>query len=321
MLSFSSKCDVMNYKLITPQYQLDRLKLRISAHAAYKRALKLNMTKMFMDFVKSRVVDFRQNIILSIFGETGTGKSYVGWRLGEYVQWLVMTYLNINLEFDERSVHLDLASQLANLKYAKPFSVNITDEQTDFYGTGSLYVVSSMENIEATCRKVPLNFICCSPRVRTHFHNYVLETFMVEWPKQRKVVGEEGYIPHGRTYCFVYSPESKKYIIPMGYIIINHPTKLDALIRYEKKKDNYMEKIITGESISVEEIRQEHISEFFKHEMYTSNPNLFLGRSGRPVKSKIKILLNKVIPGGAPNTFRNEIATEIQMIIESKTTN
>jgi len=283
-------------------------------HPIYKRALKVNMTKLFLDYIQSRVVDFRQNAIISIFGETGTGKSYVGWRIGEYIEHIVQKYLGIYVPFTDSNVHLDLAEQLSYLKNAKICDTHMLDEQTDFYGTASVYVISTMQNIEMTARKKQVNLIFCSPCVRTHYHNYVLETFLVKWPKQRVTVNDEGYIPLGKTYCFVYSAESKNYLDPLGYITVSHPEKLQQLKNYEKKKDEYIEKVLKGEPISIEEMRQGYINDFFNHPIYKSNPDIFR------FKNKIIILLNKIMPGGAPNTFKKEIADEIKLLIETNST-
>ena len=64
----------MEYKLITPKYQRYKLKIRCKYHPIYERALKVNFTPLFKDFLISRLTKFLQNFILSIFGEPGTGK-------------------------------------------------------------------------------------------------------------------------------------------------------------------------------------------------------------------------------------------------------
>jgi len=293
----------MNVKLTTPRYQKYRLAVRCKFHPVYRKALQINYTPIFVDFLDSRLRKFLQNAILSIFGEPGSGKSYVGWSVAECMTKILSKYYNTS--FTEDNVYLDIAELSERLQHAKKGEVYMLDEQTDFFGTGSQFVLSTLQNIEMTCRKHQINLIYCAPCVRTHYHNLVLETFLCKWPEQRKTVCEEGYIPFGKTFCFVYGQESKNYLDPLGYIVVNHPKNLEALRAYEKKKDKYIKRALKGDSINLTSIRERIIDEFYESGYAEAC------RSKKDIKVAIKML--GILPDGAPNTFLDEIAHQIKM--------
>jgi len=179
------------------------------------------------------------------------------------------------------------------------------DEQADFFGTGTTYVLTTLQNIEMTCRKNQINLIYCAPCVRTHYHNYVLETFMCKWPEQRRTVTEKGYIPFGKTFSFVYGQQSKNYLDPQGYIVTNHPKNLEALIRYEKKKDTYNKRVQGGDAINIKAIKERIISEY-RNSKYAPSCE-----TKKDIRMAIKLL--GILPDGAPNTLLEDISHQIWM--------
>ena len=291
-------------EFIIPDYQKHRLKIKLQAHPIYKRALRFNYAPLFMNFVESRLGNWLQNVIISIFGEPGMGKSYVGWTIGEIMTNILVKFYP-NVIFDETHVYLDLAELEERLKTAQKGETFMLDEQTDFYGTGSNFVIATLGNIEMTCRKNQINLIYCAPCVRTHYHNLVLETFMSRWPIQRCTVREKGYIPEGQTLCFVYGQQSKTFFDPLGMMKVNHPKNLEALRKYELNKDEYMARVLQGDSINISGVRNKIIAKFMESE--------YVDRcfSKKDIRMALKIL--KIVPDGAPNTFLDDIAHQIIM--------
>jgi hypothetical protein len=293
------------YELYTPEYQLHRLKLRFKVSPAFKKAVSENITPIIINFIESRVITYLQNVIISIFGETGLGKSYVAISLCELICKLRESHgFKTGTEWSDDHIHFDISELLDRLKYAKPGESFILDEQTTFFGTGSQYVIEQLGNIEMTCRKRQVNFFFCSPVVRTHYHNYVFEPYLTRWPKQRCTVLDKEYIPYGKTICFVYSNTSKKYLDPIGHVVVNHPKNLKVLRKYEKRKDKYIKEVLKGESINIERMIQD-ITEKFLNSEYKN-----IVRYKKEVK---RILRKHFVPGGMPNTMIDEIATEIMM--------
>lgn len=231
----------------------------------------------------------------------------MAWTIGELLAKLLSKFYPY-VDFTDDNVFLDLAELNERLKVARPGETFVLDEQTEFYGIGSLWFVTTLQNIEMTCRKNQINFIYCSPMIRTHYHNLVLETFLNRWPEQRCTVKDEGYIPFGKTFCFVYSQQSKNYLDPMGHVTVNHPRNLEALRRYEDKKDEYIKRVLKGEAISMSKTK-EAIIKAFRSSRYSHLV------TKKDITTALKILKDKdgnsIIPDGTPNTFINEIADRI----------
>ena len=297
-MKYNAEIDYAKIVLHTPKYQLYKLKIRLRTWPIYKRALRLNVVPVIKEFIQSRCIDYKQNVIISIFGETGTGKSYIAFVLCEYISTLN------GVPFSHKNIYIDLAELKEALKDAMPGESYVLDEQTDVFGEGSGYTIAAVKNIEMTCRKRQINFFFCSPMVRTHYHNYILESFMIRWPKQNKTVQDKGYIPFGYTYAFAYQAGSTSYLDPIGFIKTGHPKGLPYLVKYEKYKDKKIDNYLEGGTIDLETIKEKYVLKFLNDPIADSCLT----------KDEIKEGLLKVLPKGLPTKMTDSLVTRVKMV-------
>lgn len=300
----------MEYQLHTPKYQLLRLKIRFKLSEYFRFALKNNVTPMVCDFVKNRCINYKQNVIISIFGETGFGKSYVAFRMCEYIKKLQKKYLNRNIPFDENHIFIDMSEMNDFLQTKIDEEIDMTgwsfvlDEQAEMYGMGSHFEIGKLKNIEMTCRKKQINLFYCSPMVRTHYHNYILECFLTRWVKQNMTVNDKGYIPYGKTYVYVYPHDVGSFTRPLGYMILNHPEGVDYIQRYEKYKDTKIDSYLGGATLDMETIKKKVVTKYFEQPFAQNLTSV----------GDISEALTSILPSGTSITFLKSIAQRIKLI-------
>jgi len=200
----------------------------------YQKALRRCYNKKFFGWIQDRL-KHGANVILSITGFTGSGKSMTGLRIAE-------KYMNFNdvenLQFDNTALlgriqkifHFidpkkDVLKQV--FEYIKKHGVVtfIKDEQRgiEAYGIGARREIDALASIEEIVRKFQVNFIYISPELRLHEHHYYL-----------KVIARNDKLM--RNLAIVHSADG----IPLGYIEVGFPENKKMVEAYEERKAKFI---------------------------------------------------------------------------------
>ena len=211
----------------------------------YSLMTKKNINQLFISHVKFRF-SHKANMILSVIGQTGTGKSYASIALG-----LVFSHL-LNSAFTHRNIEFDINRIIDMLAEVKTRNTLIMDEQAEEFGAGSGRTKMEMRNVEETFRKRQVNFIYNSPTLRTHSHQFVLETYGIDYKRQI-----------ARLLVYQTYPG-----IPLGYITLGLPPK-SILSGYEKKKDEFL-KMVEERKSSLQKYKNKIVKELLEDDKYLS---------------------------------------------------
>lgn len=197
---------------------------------AYAEALKKNLTPKFADRMKV-IANSKQNFILSSFGTQGSGKSYQ--MLFLYEKFNAYKKMKINLDNCTFVIN-DLLDVVAKLAKGETF---ILDEQVHTSGYGSNIERMILENIEMTVRQDRLSFFFLAPKYIGHNFHYFLETWQMgsdqPWDFNKSIYDQWKYT---RSILF----DHRQHML--GYIVTGKPTDEDFLVKYEKKKNQYISK-------------------------------------------------------------------------------
>lgn len=240
----------------------------------YKRdAIKSDMKPSLMVRV-NRLKSDGMNIIVSVAGETGVGKSTTAWVFGE---WILTVYRE---EMKAYRMMFDDGELLEMMEESDLGDVYIKDEQVDTYGPGSNQMSSQLQNIEMTVRKGEVSLIYCSPDVKMHSHHYIFEPVLklwncklFPWIKNRNQVFSWVYkttgawnkqapmgflltgLPRGTSINEKAKTHRKKIIFPLEYK------------KYLKNKDEFIAKVKRGDVSSGSSfIEDKTAEEFIKNE-------------------------------------------------------
>ena len=164
--------------------------------------------------------DAGRNSIISVYGPTGSGKS---WDMLSLMDVLAYIY---GKKPDPDNVSFEVNRMIGRLKDVKEKNTLSMDEQIATFGPGSMSALKELQNIEETMRKRQINMIYCSPTARQHEHHYKLRTFGID--KDHKIAKLLVYVGNDS--------------LPIGYITLAAPPK--SLVEpYERKKDKFLDMV------------------------------------------------------------------------------
>jgi len=165
-----------------------------------------------------------RNAIISIYGPTGSGKSYSGIQIANIIQKLYKKQFNTN------NICYSSDELMKAAREAKQQDTLLFDEQSigGGFGSGSGRSISELQMLEETIRKKQINLIFISPELKTHNHNFILRTWGIN--RERK-----------RSKLIVSTPKNDI----LGYIIVKMPPK-QIIKEYEIKKDNFLNNFLEG---------------------------------------------------------------------------
>ncbi len=219
----------IHYKPYINSMYIEKLQLRLVNDKSFIRVFKNNITDQFIDELKDIVNPntlFTQNSILSVHGLTGTGKSTFSISL---VKSLVPDRFSVdNICFFDSEI-LELAQKLPRDSFI------IRDEGVDkaIFGVGSRRTEGQLNVLVETCRKAGLSVIFIEPRFKDNeMVKYYLETIDIDIENRLTRVG-------------VIDVHSKKFIGAIYIKILDDDDPL--MISYEKKKDDFIEKMKKGD--------------------------------------------------------------------------
>ncbi|MEM5785127.1 MAG: hypothetical protein QW469_01135 [Candidatus Aenigmatarchaeota archaeon] len=158
------------------------------------------------------------NIVISVYGDQGTGKSYSAIRLAE-------KFLNLKSADTICFSNTELLNKLKEYENKTDDMVVtfIKDEQEREYGVGSSREASDIQAIEHTCRVLKINLIFISIFVKLHNNNFIL----------RPIARNETL---KRNLLIVYNKDQ----IPLGYVELGFPENKKLIQEYERRKREYV---------------------------------------------------------------------------------
>lgn len=221
-LAEESEWDKLPISTLALQTEIERARLtNIDLYNAFGR----NITDFFLKELEGRIAE-TQNVIMSLYGDQGKGKSY----LGSYLMHVLCQIANTTPNID--NVCFTATDLLLSMKHADINDVFILDEQPQFRGRGSLRESEALENIQEVVRKKQIHMMFISPDLEDRNHFFVLRPIWVFKKKKRTV---------SIFYKKFRYPEAG--LKPMGYVV----TKLapeSFLKKYERKKDLFINQML-----------------------------------------------------------------------------
>jgi len=186
--------------------QLELLAFRRALHMRenifYLKAWKNNLTVKLDNEIITRMNN-GLNWIIEIVGETGSGKSEVGFNINFKCQ-KALKYKE--LVKDNYAFSYTEATTLAQ-KYDNRWTIQVDEQVRNNFGQGAKRELSALQDLEDTQRADQLNFIFVSPTSRP-FHtslHYIIRTWWIDYEKKI-------------NYCLVFEPDDIKLQRPLGYI-------------------------------------------------------------------------------------------------------
>lgn len=180
--------------------------MKCKEDASYGQAIKLNMTPMFFNSLKERIVNDKLNAVISIYGPTGSGKSMAGGYIQEFISKLT------GVSITEKNIFFSATEAISDIEDAQAGSVFLSDEQPFQMGVGSRRESTELRNLEEIAiRKERINIVFCSPTLRDHSHHFILET----WAKNRETF---------ETFHILHDPHDI-FLRPRGFVITGKPSE------------------------------------------------------------------------------------------------
>lgn len=201
-------------------------KREIEEDGEIKRVLrdnKYNLTNLFFRDLQWRMKN-EKNVIIVIYGKTGTGKSSMAQRIAMELHRYLPRQIRRNAKLDVSNIAFTRDQLLGRLENSEEGETVIYDEdREESYGMGSQREREQMKRIEQSVRAESINFIFCSPRPRDHEQHYTIRAFDVEYHRKinRGIIyfTQEKYWrrPVGTLYlrkCFYdgYMKKKKKFV-------------------------------------------------------------------------------------------------------------
>jgi hypothetical protein len=174
----------------------------------------------------------RDNLIVSIFGSQGTGKSYVAL----YTLEKMAKFMNKPVNLDNVFFTLDDLS--IGVERVGRNEVLVLDEQIETSGQGSSAERKGLVNIERVVRQHKLNFFFLAPEHIRHTYHYYLRVWQPGAFKPfnpNKTVEEQWEL----SRSVIYNVDNH----PFGWIITAKPTNIKFLEAYEKKKSEFIDRV------------------------------------------------------------------------------
>jgi hypothetical protein len=218
----------INYKPYVDDMYLERLKARLSTDCTFIRVFQKNLTDQFFSHLRNIVdptIKHEQNFIISLSGQTGTGKSMAVISLAKLIYSLKFSYKNVCF-FDSKI--LELAPTLPR------DSIIIRDENPAkaVYGAGSQRIEMDLVVLSETVRKFGLSLIFVEPTER--------QMDIVKWYLETVDIDYDNRI----TRLAVKDPHTKTFLGAI-YVRAVEATDVDW-IEYNKIKDAFIEDVKKG---------------------------------------------------------------------------
>lgn len=184
-----------------------------------KIASKINANPILLQEIKRAASG--KNIICSIFGGTGEGKTMSSYSLSSVIQKIFLKKTDWDTIIEKTCFEDDQIGEA--MKDAERGDIIIRDEQEKSVGPGSGAMSDKVKAFERTMRKRQINFVFNSPHLVHHEHHFILKTF-----------GED---EKNRIYRLMLYTASE---IPIGYITLRWIPE-EIYTAYMKKNSEWLD--------------------------------------------------------------------------------
>lgn len=227
----------------------------------YRTALKKDLTPKFSQRLKIIGKSSKQNLIVSTFGPQGYGKSFVNlYAIEKYSEYRKQPFTLDHVAF----TITELNSLIEGLEHGAIFML---DEQIHTKGYGSRVEMEILENAEMTVRQHGLSFFFLAPKFIQHNFHYILETWCrgseQPWDFENKTLEEQWKWTKSILY------DHREHMI--GYIVTGTPSDTELLKAYDKKKDEFIDKVRKGKGSDRYLIIKQEAADLLADEAFVDN--------------------------------------------------
>jgi len=219
----------------------------IKINPEYRHALKIEKTDIYRADIVYRMTH-HDNVIISYYGETGSGKSLAATRTGEEIKAIAKELMDV-----ENKVWICFLAQsvLDAVDNCESHDVILLDERVPEFGYGAGREVAQLGNIEATIRKRQIHLLYVYPERQRHFHKMVVQMWDID---------EGNEVSRG----ILEDPASFTYLsVPYGYVLFNKPS-LELITEYNEKKDDFLRKTKSRDFSEREDMQRRYAEEIIK---------------------------------------------------------
>lgn len=249
-------------------------------------ALNNDITDMFLCDLKFRLKN-QKNIIITVWGDTGSGKSTVAQFLGKYLTdhippenlKRIQKEFGRTPKFTADNICFTRSELLKKVEKSTPHETFLFDEDNDVrYGIGAGREQEQMERLNKVVRAEQNNFIFCNPEQTNRQQHFTLQAFDID-------------PDHKRNRSIVYDRQRNQ----LGYttdILGTIITPYYEIPDYHKKKTKYIRAVKarnSGQRSKEYEQVAEEILEKYGEKLFTDSGNFKSGIS----KTVIELLIEK----------------------------
>lgn len=222
-------------ELYVDKLQEEEFVSRIRMNSSFSLCFTNNITDKFMENYRNR-----DSGVYWVYGSTGSGKSSLAIALAVDKQRNFNGSKQIVMTNDE----------LKNVVYSsKEGDVFIRDETVKDFGEGSGQMISTIQDLTETLRQRQNSFFLLSPVIKGQpFVHYYLEVLQCNVPLDAKSMKK--YIGAGNTELFFRVGVQDKNLHYLGYILVSVEVNSHVWVDYQKKKNDFLEKMASGERTS-----------------------------------------------------------------------
>lgn len=213
----------MEYKPYRNELYKFRMLQRLKTNKSFRNIFRYDLTELFNDYLNSVVnnPNFMTNTIISIYGETGSGKSLCGFTLGK----------NNFQNFSDRNMFFYDQEILDNAQHFNRNTLIIRDEnpRDAMFGIGSNRIRTQFSLLAEVCRKYGLNLFLIEPTLTiSEISKFYLETIDMDIKRRITRVG-------------LIDPKTMEFL---GAVYIKVVPESDKdWIAYNDRKDSFIDSI------------------------------------------------------------------------------
>ncbi len=215
-------------------------------------ATKTDLTKIFLKDLEFRCRKTeknekrpQRNIILDIYGATGSGKSEIGLFIADYILSMNNKKFDIN-----KYIHFTFETLNKELENAEEGDIFMIDEQeeTSRFGVGSLRQISEIRDTERIVRAKNINFLWISPdMVFDHNPHYKIKAIKID-------------VENELNYSIIYDNLN----MPRGFIITPRIKNKEILKAYKEYKHSFIDRFIKRDYKDLVKKLEKYYQEFKK---------------------------------------------------------
>lgn len=175
-------------------------RIKINDKPELENYLRFNRNSLIISSIKH---EYRTgHNIVSIIGETGSGKSLASLSLAECI-----CALN-KVAFNPENISFLPEEMMTRMPGINRHNCAILDEQVTQYGAFSGRTAGELRNMEETLRARQISFIFNGPRLHEHLNRFILEPYGIDYKSEV-------------VKMFLYTSDKK----PLGYITLSRPSR------------------------------------------------------------------------------------------------